>query len=363
MSRTSLEREIARMIEAEGPMPLSRFMALALGHPRHGYYMTRDPFGAKGDFTTAPEISQMFGEMLGVWAMSQWQAMGAPAEFHLIELGPGRGTLMMDLLRAARVMPDFLAAAHLHLIEMSPTLRAAQARMLEAAALKPQWHADVDDVPEGPSLIIANEFFDALPIRQIERTAHGFFERAVGLDANGALCLGLLPMAVSVPDHALAGEPGAIVELAEAAADYAARIARRFAAHPGAMLIIDYGHGKSATGDTLQAVRRHEKAGVLERPGETDITAHVDFEALARAFRAGGAQAYGLLSQQELLRRLGIETRAQMLSMNAGARERADVVAALGRLVGPHQMGQLFKAMAVVSSGLAAPAAFSEPFP
>jgi NADH dehydrogenase [ubiquinone] 1 alpha subcomplex assembly factor 7 len=362
MSRTPLEREIARMIEADGPMPVSRFMALCLGHPRLGYYMTRDPFGAKGDFVTAPEVSQMFGELMGVWAMTQWRAMGSPSPFQLVELGPGRGTLMMDLLRAARAMPGFIEAAQVRMIEMSPILMAAQKRTLAAAGANVSWHGHLDEVPSGPMLLIANEFFDALPVVQIERTPQGFFERAVGLDAEGKLQLGLMPVAVTPPEHAADAAIGAIVELSPARVDYAAMIAARLVADQGAALIIDYGHGETAMGDTLQAVRRHQKVSILERPGETDITAHVDFEALGAVMRGAGADVHGVLTQQTLMARLGLQTRAEMLSVSASARERADIVAAVSRLAGPHQMGQLFKAMAVVSPGQPAPAAFGEDF-
>ena len=362
MSRTPLEREIARMIEADGPMPVSRFMALCLGHPRLGYYMTRDPFGAKGDFVTAPEVSQMFGELMGVWAMTQWRAMGSPSSFQLVELGPGRGTLMMDLLRAARAMPGFIEAAQVRMIEMSPILMAAQKRALEKSGVDVSWASHLDEVPAGPMLLIANEFFDALPVVQIERTPDGFVERAVGLDAQGKLQLGLMPVAVTPPEYAGEAAVGAIVELSPARADYARLIAARLVADPGAALIIDYGHEATAIGDTLQAVRRHQKVSTLERPGETDITSHVDFEALGAVMQDAGAQVHGVLTQQTLMARLGLQTRAEMLSVHASARERADIVAAVSRLAGPHQMGQLFKAMAVVSPGQPAPAAFGEDF-
>ena len=360
MARTRLEREIAGLIGADGPMPLSRFMGLCLGHPRDGYYMTRDPFGSKGDFITAPEVSQMFGEMIGVWAMSQWQQMGKPSAFHLIELGPGRGTLMMDLLRASRAMPDFRQAARVSLVEMSPLLQSAQKRSLQDAGVDIHWAGHIDEVPEGPSLIIANEFFDALPIMQLQRTEDGFFERAIGLDAQGGLCFGLMPLGIAPPGFAKHAKPGDIVELSPASAQYAQAIAQRLIAHDGAGLIIDYGHGQSTIGDTLQAIRAHEKVSVLDRPGESDITAHVDFEALGQAFVGAGVQISDVITQQDLLARLGLHTRAQMLAANASARQRADLVAAVARLAGPQQMGHLFKAMAVYAPGMASPAAFNQ---
>ena len=249
-------------------------MAEALGHPRLGYYRKALPVGAAGDFTTAPEISQMFGELLGAWLAERWLAMGRPPGVRLVELGPGRGTLMADALRATRGVPGFHAAIDLHLVEINEQLRALQGQAL--AAYKPTWHARFDDVPEGPLLLVANEFFDALPVRQFEKTARGWTERMVGLDDDGnlrlALAPGVTPFASALPDAAV----GAQAEICEAGLALAGAIGERLERHGGWALIVDYGHD-GALGASLQAVRGHRGADILDRPGETDLSAHVDF--------------------------------------------------------------------------------------
>ena len=297
-----LERELVAMIAAEGPLTVERYMALCLGHARHGYYMRQDPFGRGGDFTTAPEVSQMFGELIGVWCAVAWQAMGAPP-FRLVEPGPGRGTLMADLLRAARVVPGFLEAARVHLVETSPVLRRSQENALSGAGTAIHWHASIDEVPDGPTLLVANEFFDALPIRQFVRTGTGWHERLVGTD-TGKLAFGLAPDPLPpalLPHWARAAAPGDIVEISPARNDAARSIGARLEAWGGAALIIDYGHERSAPGDTLQAVRAHAFQDVLDSPGESDLTSHVDFEALGAALRDGGANVHGPLAQGAFL--------------------------------------------------------------
>jgi SAM-dependent MidA family methyltransferase len=336
------------MIETEGPMRLDRYMRLCLGHPQHGYYMTRDPFGEAGDFVTAPEISQMFGELIGIWCATQWQAMGAPRDFNLIEFGPGRGTLMADALRAGKVMPGFAPGAHVHLIEMSPVLRRMQQEKLGAHA---QWHESLATVPDGPSIIIANEFFDAIPIRQFEWRQGHCFERCVGIGAEG-LTIGLAPVkdahAIEAVGENLVSEEGG--ERNAIAADIGARLK----ASPGAALIIDYGHARSAAGDTLQAVRQHRFVDVLDRPGEADLTAHVDFEVLSKALAAGGALVHGPITQGAFLQAMGIAERARVL----GAKSGASADEACERLAGEAQMGNLFKVLAATSPGLAIPYPF-----
>ncbi|MFG1358485.1 class I SAM-dependent methyltransferase [Xanthobacter pseudotagetidis] len=358
MSR-ELEDEIRAQIAASGPMPLRRFMALALGHPKYGYYITRDPLGAAGDFVTAPEISQMFGELIGLWAVAQWQAMGAPAPFRLVELGPGRGTLMADALRAARLVPDFAAAARLHLVETSPALRAVQARALGAA--EPLWHDRLEEVPDGPVIVIANEFFDALPIDQFVFQAGRWHARRIGLDAAGALAFGLHPM--PAPEAAALAAPlgppaeGAVLERMEPGPAQA--LARRIAGAGGAALVIDYGHA-GGYGDTLQALKAHLFADPLADPGEADLTAHVDFSALARLARGEGARAFGPVGQGEFLLRLGLAQRAERLKAGKDTAAQAAVEAAALRLAGTKegQMGALFKAMVIAHEGLGAPVAF-----
>ena len=356
--RTPLDAEIRARIARAGPIPIAEFMALCLYDPQHGYYNQRVPFGAAGDFITAPEISQMFGEMIGLWTAQVWRSMGRPAPVALIEFGPGRGTMMRDALRAARAAPEFRRAVRVHLIETSSKLQSQQRRTLSGVDdVALHWHASIDEVPARPCIIVANEFFDALPVRQAERRPTGWHERMVAVDASGALTLTVahepltdlgwkLPAAVA---HARIGE---LFEWRPC--QLTSEIARRAAAG-GAALIIDYGHLKSATGDTLQAVRSHRYANPLTLPGLTDLTAHVDFEALSKAAEAAGARVHGPVEQGTWLKRLGIETRAAMLEANAPESKRADIAAALLRLTGtgPDQMGSLFKAIAFSAPAIA----------
>jgi NADH dehydrogenase [ubiquinone] 1 alpha subcomplex assembly factor 7 len=355
---TPLEAEIRRIIAVDGPMSVAAFMQLCLGHPAHGYYTTRDPFGRGGDFITAPEISQMFGELIGLWAVAVWQAMGSPARLALVELGPGRGTLMADALRAARVVPAFVAALGVHLVETSPVLRRLQQERLAALGVPVAWHRNIADVPDGPLIVIANEFFDALPVHQAVKAADGWHERMVGVEA-GTLAFALHPdpipgFAAIVPGR-LAGAPaGAVYEWRSG--DVAAEIARRVAGHGGAALALDYGHRESALGETLQAVGRHGFVDALATPGEVDLTAQVDFAALARTAEGAGARVHGPAAQGEFLRRLGIEARAAVLRAAATAAQAADIDGALARLTGGGReaMGELFKAIAFADPRLGA---------
>lgn len=356
----ALEFLIREMIAQDGPISLERYMALALSHPTHGYYKSRMPFGAEGDFITAPEISQMFGELIGLWSVQTWRMMGAPKPVRLVELGPGRGALMADALRAARVAPDFLDALDLHFVETSELLRESQRRALAACAFPMAWHETVEETPAGPAIFIANEFFDALPVRHYVRSEGGWRERLVGLDPEGRLGFGLAPE--PEPRLALAGEPGEILELGVAAAELMTHLAHRIAAQGGVLLAIDYGYGGPTRGETLQALRRHGFADPLRDPGEADLTAHVDFRALARVVRAAGAEAHGPVPQGEFLTRLGIVERAALLRRKADAGQSAAIDAALARLAGgagePTDMAVLFKALAVAQRGFPIPAGF-----
>jgi NADH dehydrogenase [ubiquinone] 1 alpha subcomplex assembly factor 7 len=359
---TPLGDVLARMIAADGPMAVDRFFALALGHPEHGYYMGRDPFGRAGDFITAPEVSQMFGELIGIWCAAGWQMMDAPAEWNLIELGPGRGTLMADALRACSVMPGLRDGMTVHLVEMSPELRKVQGETLRRSGVEPVWHDRLEDVPDGPSLIIANEFFDALPVQQLQKQAGRWHERVVGLDGSGELAFGLAEDSVPdalLPPWARDAEDGAIAELSPAREAAAKEIGRRITSHIGAALIIDYGHARSGVGDTLQAIARHQFADVLARLGEADITSHVDFEALAAAITAEGAKAYGPVTQGEFLTKMGLREREEMLRKRADARARIRLSKGAQRLVAGNQMGQLFKVLAVTHPDMPKPAPFN----
>lgn len=358
----AFEKEIRALIEAEGPLPVSRYMSLCLSHPRHGYYTTRDPLGAAGDFTTAPEISQMFGELIGLWCTEVWRAMSAPSLVHLVELGPGRGTLMRDLLRAARIVSDFLKAADAHLVETSPVLTERQKETLAASGAKISWHTSVGSLPEGPLIVIANEFADALPIDQFVKTKDGWRERRIGI-VDGKLAFGLHPAPAPGIDETL---PPRLRKAFEDSVlerrDYGPirEIAARVAQQGGAMLVVDYGHRRTTLAHTLQAVRAHEFADPLDLPGEADLTSLVDFEALAAEVEKCGVKSYGPISQGVFLRRLGIEPRAQRLRQDKDAKTRAGIDAALARLIGegPRHMGELFKAFAFTDPKLSAPPAF-----
>ena len=351
-----LERYLQEQIARHGPISIAEYMAQALGHPQFGYYMGKDPLGVAGDFITAPEISQMFGELIGAWAVVAWQRMGRPNPLALVELGPGRGTLMSDALRAAKTAPDFLAAARIHMVETSPALEARQRQAL--AGHGATWHRDFEQVPPAPLIVIANELFDALPIQQYVLTKEGWRRRCVGIDhGTHRLCFVLAPEPL---DHPLVGgvmeqslSEGAIGEVREtspASIALMSAIARRIRQHRGTALIIDYGPFESAAGDSLQAVRGHARHQVLDDPGEADITAHVDFEALATAARAEGCRIFGPLCQGAFLGNLGIEARMERLAEGADRAQARDIRSAYARLTSPTAMGELFKALAIGDS-------------
>jgi SAM-dependent MidA family methyltransferase len=344
-----LEAEIRRRIAAAGPMPVTEYMALCLADPTHGYYTTRDPLGAGGDFITAPEVSQMFGEMLGLWMAAVWKQMGAPENIRVIELGPGRGTMMKDALRAAKVMPGFREAVVVHLVEISPALEACQQRTLEPLGTPVYWHRALADVPPGPALVVANEFFDALPVSQAVKTADGWYERLIDVDSSGQLAFTIAPDPLPRFDLMLApavrnAANGSIFEWRTDT--IAMELGGRLARDRGAALVIDYGYAESAAGETLQAVGKHVYANPLAAPGNVDLTAHVDFQALATAVEAMGTAGFGPLTQSQFLRRLGIVTRAAKLKTTAT--DPAAIDAALKRLIseGEAGMGALFKAAA-----------------
>ncbi len=352
------------MIAAEGAVSIARFMAEILSADADGYYRDRDPLGAGGDFVTAPEISQMFGELLGLWAVDTWQQMGRPAPFRLIELGPGRGTLMADALRAARLSPDFLHAAELHLVEINQALRASQRERL--GEFDPAWHDELGTVPAGPLVLIANEFLDALPVHQMVRTAAGWRERAVGLDqvadrlawTDATPSPALAPLAEAIHTAAV----GDIYEIGPARTEIVTAVAQRCRRHGGAALFIDYGHdGDMAAGDTLQAVRRHAYHDPLDAPGTADLSSHVAFGTLRRAASEAGARPWGPIAQGLFLLRLGLQVRADRLKSTATTADQAAAVdAALHRLIHAGEMGTLFKVLAVTGANASAPAGFEE---
>ncbi len=351
---TEFARHLAGLIAQDGPLRLDRFMGLANAH----YYATRDPLGAAGDFTTAPEISQLFGELIGLTLVDHWQRAGSPPAIRLVELGPGRGTLMADLLRAAAVRPAFLAAARITLVETSPALRGAQAHALTGHDI--DWADTLDEIPaDAPLYLVANEFFDALPIRQFHFSGESWTERHVALAEDGTLIYrdvilnDLPPFTGEVPRAAGEREHAGIIELNQHALTTIAEIGERLSTHGGLALIADYGYA-SGHGDTFQAMKSHAFTDPLASPGEADLTAHVDFAALARA---SGTRTFGPADQGAFLMALGLAARLEML-----CKARPDQAAALRagaeRLADPAAMGTLFKVLALTGPSGPAPAGF-----
>lgn len=350
--------QLRARIEREGPLPVDAYMRSCLADPEHGYWRRQATIGADGDFVTAPEISQVFGELIGLWAGVVWQNMGAPAPVNLVELGPGRGTLLRDALRAARTIPDFLAAAGVHLIERSAPLREAQRRTLASLSRPAQrgrrghgcavrWHEAIGTVPEGATIVIANEFLDALPIRQLVCEEGKWHERVVDVEGGGGLRFAI--GAVTQGGTEARPHPGAVLELREEEEELLAALARREA--PVVALFIDYGPMHWATGDTLQAVHRHAWVDPLSQPGRADLTAHVAFARLAEKARSAGLGADGPITQAEFLGRLGVAERAARL-MAANPREAGTIEAGVQRLISPTGMGELCKVLAVRSQHL-----------
>jgi SAM-dependent MidA family methyltransferase len=358
-----LEADIRRRITAAGPMPVAQYMALCLSDSEHGYYTTRDPLGARGDFITAPEISQMFGELIGLWMAAVWKRMGSPENLRIVELGPGRGTMMKDALRAVQVMPGFRDAVVLHLVEISPILEAQQERTLEHLSTPMFWHPALEDVPKGPAIIVANEFFDALPVNQAVKTGRAWHERQIEIDADGRLAFTVASDPIPhfdrlLPQDVREAPDDSIFEWRDGTV--AMEIGLRIARDRGAALVIDYGHATSAAGETLQAVGQHAFADPLTAPGSIDLTAHVDFQALARAVEAMGTNGFGPIEQAQFLRRLGIETRAGTLKAKATREVAAEIDMSLERLAGNNAtgMGTLFKAAAFAHPSLGVPPGF-----
>jgi NADH dehydrogenase [ubiquinone] 1 alpha subcomplex assembly factor 7 len=353
---TPLDRLIRDDIVANGPMGLAPFMDLALQHPQHGYYRTRDPLGARGDFITAPEVSQMFGEMIGLWAADLWAALGRPAAFVLLELGPGRGTLMQDALRATRKVPGFHQALRLYFMESSAVLRAEQMERLHD--FKPAYCETLDELPPVPLIVVANEFFDALPIRQFVRAEDGaWHERSVDVEGNRLVFTAAPPAAPFAPP------PEGVArfwEVSEIALLIVHELATLIAQRGGGALILDYGYAAPPEADTLQAVARHASADPLLNVGEADLTAHVNFGALARVAERAGLRAHGPVGQGAFLEAMGIYLRAALLKNNASAPQAEAIDHALHRLMDAAEMGTLFKALALTPPALIESAGFQK---
>ena len=359
---SSLKNRIIDLIEAQGPMSVAQFMTIALLDPKQGYYATRDPIGAAGDFITAPEVSQMFGEMVGLWLVQAWADQGSPKNPRLVELGPGRGTLMADILRTAQVAPEFVADLEVVMVEASPALQQVQADKLRGLGADISWQAQFDDsLGDRPLFLVANEFFDALPLRQYVKTERGWCERMVTA-LDGELTFALAPVPAprpTIPADREAAPDGGVYETSPASTALAEDIARIVAAKGGAALIIDYGYAEiSGFSETLQAVSGHRFADALTEPGEDDISAHVDFTALAQAGKRGGAAVFGPATQGLFLANLGIAERAEQL-MKANPEKSRDLLTAAERLIGNDQMGVLFKALALVPPAVSDVAGFS----
>ena len=362
--KTHLEEKLIAAIKADGPISVENFMTTCLGDPEHGYYMGKDPFGRGGDFVTAPEVSQMFGEAIGVWLATAWMMLGKPPKINLIELGPGRGTLMADMLRAAKVVEEFPDAIEVHMVEMSPALRKQQGETLKGLPVNISWLQVFEQVPSGPCLIVANEFFDALAMKQIIRVGDNWHERMVELDENDNLTSGMSvePVAkADVPIWARDAADGTIAEFSPQRMAMAERIGAHVKRHGGAGLIVDYGHALSFTGDTFQAVHKHKFVDVLHLPGQSDLTSHVDFQELALGFEAGGATVFGPRTQRAFLVAMGLREREASLRKNAKARERIMVSRQAERLIGEKQMGNLFKVIAITDGTLSEPHPFGLP--
>ena len=356
---SALASRLKQRMARDGPISVADYMQACLADQRDGYYISRQPIGAAGDFVTAPEVSQIFGELLGLWTVAVWQSMGEPSSVVVAELGPGRGTLLADAARAWRSVKQFAGCVSLALVETSPVLRELQKKALRAWHAPIQWCETVDEVPEGlPLIVLANEFIDALPVRQSVRRDGLWRERCIGLDPQGAFAFteGDVVNGDSLPP----APDGAIFEMRPAAASLLASLALRAADAPLAALIIDYGHGATGTGDTLQAVRRHRYADPLALPGESDLTAHVDFAALKRAAEALGLKAYGPMPQGEFLLKLGLGERRDRLLEAARPEQKAAILSGAARLADPAQMGVLFKSLALTSDGLAPPPPFGD---
>jgi NADH dehydrogenase [ubiquinone] 1 alpha subcomplex assembly factor 7 len=357
----SLAGRIARRIRREGPLSLAAFMAMALHDPAGGYYARCDPIGRAGDFITAPEISQIFGELLGLCCADWWRRSGRADPVVLAELGPGRGVLMQDFLRAAASVPEFHRALRLHLVEASPVLRAEQQWRL--AAIEPRFVAGFEELPSGPLILVANEFVDALPIRQLVRGRTDWAERLVGLDGDGRFAFAASPetraLMLLVPPSLRDSPPGSVVELCPGAAALSASLGERLRQTPGLALFIDYGYFPSAPGPSLAALRGHHPIGLFDDPGGADLSAHVDFATFARGAESAGAVVHGPVSQRDFLLELGAEARLAALVERASLEQRSGLASGLNRLIDPAQMGNLFKVLALTSPGLPPPPGFA----
>ena len=339
-------------IETEGSITLADYMAESLGHSEFGYYNTTVPIGKSGDFITSPEVSQMFGELIGLWSAVCWQQLGTPNKFNFIELGPGRGTLLLDAIRAAKVVPGYLDSIDFHLVETSPILAKLQKQNLSTLKNSCLWYKNFEQVPDGPFFLIGNEFIDALPIRQYIGADGEWYERLVGLNKLGTALCRLTSITPSdgefvVPSGLNGRNDGIIWEVCPEAQKIISSISSTLLERSGVAIFIDYGYVKQAGGDTFQAVRNHEYCDPLGTPGSNDLTAHVDFEAIKQVAENKGVRVSGPITQGAFLRRIGIEKRAERLMNVATPRQKRDIETGVKRLIDDNEMGRLFKVMAL----------------
>lgn len=359
---TALKDHLINLIKLHGPIPMSSYMTEALTNPKHGYYIKENPFGSNGDFITAPEVSQMFGELIGLWFADIWLKMGKPKKVHLIELGPGRGTLMVDFLRSINVLPDFVNAIDLHFVDASPSLIELQKEKLIGFNNPKTWHGTVksaldeafDEEGLSSTFIIANEFFDALPIRQFQKTDLGWCERMVTVnESSDGLCTMLSPFPVQdveLPTHLANAEMHSVIEASPMSEFVMFEICRHFKKQPGAGLFIDYGYNEHQTGETLQAVKNHKYVGLFDEPGAADLSVHVNFKKIIELASQNGLTPLGPIAQGHFLTQMGIEERTKSLISNATPKQSESIFSGLKRLIGPEEMGELFKVCGIITS-------------
>lgn len=367
---TKLETRLKALIRDTGPISVAEYITLCLLDPINGFYPTRDPLGTEGDFITAPEISQMFGEVLGLFVLQSWIDFGKPEKIYLMELGPGRGVMMADMLRAASLDKDFAKAVNVVLVEASAALEAVQGQNLGALGVPVQWVSSLDKAPKGPSIIIGNEFLDCLPIRQfVQRDPFagldGWHERYVGIDEENRLRFEISPEPAGetaksfIPKAQKEAKLDDLIESCPSVHQMIELLKTRFSTHLGRALFIDYGPETTEFGDTLQALKRHEKIGVFNQPGESDLTARVDFESLIDIAQAQGLKTSGPVTQRELLSKLGLEMRAVTLA-RAKLDAKPVIARQLHRLTDHKEMGELFKAVCLQSVDLPTPLGFRD---
>jgi NADH dehydrogenase [ubiquinone] 1 alpha subcomplex assembly factor 7 len=358
----SAESYIKSIIKAQGPISIAQYMGIALSDKKYGYYTTKQPLGRQGDFITAPEISQMFGELIGLWCASIWEFMGRPVNLQLVEFGPGKGTLMSDLLRGTSKISGFHDSISIHLIEISPSLKKQQQVNLNNYDVKIEWYNNFSDILNNPTIIIGNEFFDALPILQFVKTKNGWREKLIGIDASEELKFMLspaeTPACALIPQNIRNSDENSVFEICPSAISTIRNISQHLKENGGAALFIDYGYFENPLVNSFQAVKEHEYHDVLKDPGQADLTAHVDFSTLKNSATESGITTHKIIGQGQFLQAMGIDIRASMILKNATFEQKKDIISATERLTDNKQMGELFKCLAITHPELPAPPGF-----